>query len=119
MRNAILFLFCVGLYFADVMAFPSCSEPSSVQVVFVEDQREWTCLHSTWVDVGGVIEATEVADPVREGYEFAGWYLLDGETPFSFGTPVPAGDQYWQGDRNALIVCAHWEELPAEETPQP
>jgi len=121
MRNAILIFFCVGLYFVDVMAFPSCSTPTEVSVYFfVDDDDDTPYYELLYVQIGSLLSTDAVPDPVREGYTFAGWYRIDGVTPFLLGVAIlEAGNDYYRGDDHAIFAIAHWEELPVETPEEP
>ncbi len=57
---------------------------NNYQIFFLEEDSE-TVMFSQTVQEGDTL--TKPADPVKEGYEFIGWYTDDGEL-FDFSTPI-------------------------------
>jgi len=51
------------------------------------------------VETGSVV--TRPADPIRDGYHFDGWFVLNGTAPFNFSTLITAD----------IILYARWTEI--------
>lgn len=89
------FLFLFVLLFTFVCVGCKDDEPATYTVEF--NSMLGTSVESQTVKENEL--AVKPADPTRDGYAFAGWYLADDE--YDFNTPV----------KSNLILDAHWEQL--------
>lgn len=58
----------------------------NVNVVYDMDAEGVSEISPSVVGVGSLVQ--KPADPVREGYDFAGWVIGENATPFDFNTPI-------------------------------
>ena len=99
--TAVLFALVFALSLA--LFVTGCGEPAEYTVTYVYNNGEADFV--TTVPAGGTV--TEPKDPIREGFDFSGWYLEGADQPYDFSTPV----------NQNLTLTARWTE--SGEDPEP
>lgn len=100
--TAVLFALVFALSLA--LFVTGCGEPAEYTVTYVYNNGEADFV--TTVPAGGTV--TEPKDPVREGFDFSGWFASeDAEQPYDFSAPV----------HENLTLTARWTESGEEPEP--
>ncbi|MDR1088862.1 MAG: InlB B-repeat-containing protein [Coriobacteriales bacterium] len=106
--DTLVYTYDVGYFYStddmDVTLTLTSSEAPLMNISF--DAANGSAALTSTIPRGSLL--TKPADPVKEGYRFAGWHTQDSEgnlTPWDFNSPV--------ADHTTLV--AKWEELTEEE----